>query len=185
MVDLCQDPVTNIKRVARALKKYTENVTVVVLDAPRHHDLITSIQSCGARIKRIAAGEISGAMAVLTGKADLFMGIGLAPDMTLVSAAVRCLGGYMEGRLVMETTEDQELARTFGVGEKGRVFKVEELAATHEISFAATGITQGQFLSGVHFTRNGAVSHSFVARGESRTFRRIETTHFFDHMPVF
>ncbi|MDT8448492.1 MAG: fructose-bisphosphatase class II [bacterium] len=185
VVDLTQPPTTNIKRVARSLKKYTENITVVVLDAPRHHELITQIQSCGARIKRIAAGEISGALSVLTGKADLFMGIGLAPDLGMIAAAIRCLGGYLEGRLIIENDADRALAREFGMEQPERVYKVEDLADSHEVSFAATGITQGQFLNGVHFTRNGAVTHSFVARGESRTFRRIETTHFFDHMPVF
>ena len=184
VVDLEQSITTNIKRIARSLKKYTENVTVCVLDAPRHAEMIAEIQSCGARIKRILAGEISAALAVMTGKSDLFMGIGLAHDMGLIAAAIRCLGGYMEGRLYLENEEERRIAQEFGLLE-GKIYKYEDLARSNQVSFAGTGVTPGQFLEGIQFTQSGAISHSFVVRGESRTFRHIQTTHFFDHMPVF
>jgi len=184
MVDLDQSASTNIRRVARALHKYTENVTVCVLDVPRHANLIREIQQCGARIKRIQAGEISAAMSVLTGKCDLFMGIGLAPDMGLIAAAIRCLGGYLEGQLVAETDKELELSQSYGLS-GNEFYKVDDLVKDNQVSFVGTGVTRGQFLDGVEFTKSGAITHSFVARGESRTFRHIETTHFFDHMPVF
>ena len=184
LVSIDQSPIINIKRVARALGKYTENVTVCVLDVPRHQELIAQILECGARIKRLEAGEISGALAALTGSADLFMGIGLAPDAVMISAAIRCLGGYLEGRLQPTSEMQKEQIKSCKLKE-GAVLRVENLVPTQEVSFAATGITHGEFLGGVRFTRNGAVTHSFVARGESRTFRRMETTHFFDHVPVF
>jgi len=184
LVDLCQSASTNIKRVARALHKYTENVTVCVLDVPRHAELIREIQQCGARIKRIQAGEISAAMSVLSGKSDLFMGIGLAPDMGLIAAAIRCLGGYIEGQLVGEIPEEVQFSQSYGLDPKA-LFRLDDLVKDNQVSFVGTGVTRGQFLDGVEFTKTGAVTHSFVARGESRTFRHIETTHFFDHMPVF
>ncbi len=186
VVDINQTPTANIKRVARILRKYTENVTVCILNRKRHQDLINEVRSCGARIKLIEEGEISGCLAAINGvKADIYMGYGYAPEGTVVAAAIRCLGGYMEGKIYYDTDEMQQEAISHGLTDFEKVFRAEDLISSHKISFAATGVTDGEFLEGVRFTATGAVTHSFVARSETRTFRHLTTNHFFDYNPVF
>ncbi len=186
VVDINQSPSINIKRVARALKKYTESTTVCILEQARHERLIHEVQTCGARIKLISEGEISGCLAALTNrKIDLFMGYGFAPEAVMVAAAIKCLGGYFEGRIFYENERDKDLARSHGIADFEKIYKVEDLIRTDEISFAATGITDGEFLEGIQFTSGGAVTRSFVVRGETHTYRKLETTHFFDHKPIY
>lgn len=186
VVDINQTPTANIKRVARVLRKYTENVTVCILNRERHQDLIDEVRSCGARIKLIEEGEISGCLAAINGvKADIYMGYGYAPEGTVVAAAIRCLGGYMEGKIGYDTDAMQQEAISHGLTDFEKVFRAEDLINSHKISFAATGVTDGEFLEGVRFTATGAVTHSFVARSETRTFRHLTTNHFFDYNPVF
>ena len=186
VVDINQSPSINIKRVARALKKYTESTTVCILEQARHERLIHEVQTCGARIKLISEGEISGCLAALTNrKIDLFMGYGFAPEAVMVAAAIKCLGGYFEGRIFYENERDKDLARSHGIADFEKIYKVEDLIRTDEVSFAATGITDGEFLEGIQFTSGGAVTRSFVVRGETHTYRKLETTHFFDHKPIY
>ncbi len=186
VIDINQPLAVNVKRVARALKKYTENVTVCILNQTRHKHLIKEVQSCGARIKLIEEGEISGCLAAITGeKADLYMGYGYAPEGVLVAAAIRCLGGYFEGKIFYENDRDRTEASNHGITDFDLIFKVEDMIRSRNVAFAATGITDGEFLQGVRFTANGAITSSFVARGETHTYRKLETRHFFDHKPVF
>ena len=186
VIDITQSPTANIKRVARVLRKYTENVTVCILNRKRHRQLIDEVRSCGARIKLIEEGEISGCLAAIQGeKADIYMGYGYAPEGTVVAAAIRCLGGYMEGKIYYDTEEMQQKAALHGITDFEKVFRVEDLIDSHKISMAATGVTDGEFLEGVRFTPTGAVTHSFVARSETRTYRNLTTNHFFDYNPVF
>ncbi len=186
VVDINQSPTINVKRVARVLKKYTENVTVCILNRAHHKRLIHEVRSCGARIKLIEEGEISGCLAAITGeKADIYMGYGYAPEGTVVAAAISCLGGYMEGMISYTDDQDRGLAEKHNISDFNKVFRVEDLIRSRKISLAATGITDGEFLEGVRFTSNGAVTHSFVARSETRTYRTLTTRHFFDHNPVF
>lgn len=186
VVDINQTPTANVKRVARVLRKYTENVTVCILNRKRHQDLINEVRSCGARIKLIEEGEISGCLAAINGeKADVYMGYGYAPEGTVVAAAIRCLGGYMEGKIDYDSDAMRQGARTHGITDFEKVFRAEDLIDSHKISFAATGVTDGEFLEGVRFTATGAVTHSFVARSETRTYRHLTTNHFFDYNPVF
>ena len=186
VVDINQPPTLNIKRVARTLKKYTENVTVCILEQARHQRLISEVKQCGARIRLIAEGEISGCLAALKGeKIDMFMGYGYAPEGVMVAAAIRCLGGYFEGKIYYENDRDRQEARKNGINNYEKIFKAEDLILSKEVAIAATGVTDGEFLEGVHFTKDGAVTHSFVARGETHTYRKLETRHFFDHKPVF
>lgn len=108
VIDINQPPSANVKRVARVLRKYTENVTVCILNRARHHQLIRAVRSCGARIKLIEEGEISGCMAAINGKkADIYMGYGYAPEGTMVAAAISCLGGYMEGKISYDNDADR------------------------------------------------------------------------------
>ncbi len=186
VVDINEAPSVNIKRVARALRKYTENVTVCILNQARHRRLINEVRSCGARIKLIEEGEISGCLAAITGeKADIYMGYGYAPEGVLVAAAISCLGGYFEGKIVYEDAKDRNEASLHGIQDFNKIYRVHDLIRSKEISFAATGITDGEFLEGVRFTPNGAVTYSFIARAETHTYRKLETTHFFDYKPVF
>ncbi len=186
VIDINQSPAVNVKRVARVLKKYTENVTVCILNRERHQQLINEVRSCGARIKLIEEGEISGCLAAIFGeKADIYMGNGFAPEGTMVAAAIGCLGGYFEGKISYNSDADSREAAAHNIFDLEKVFKSEDLIRSRKISFAATGITDGEFLGGVRFTASGAVTSSFVARSETRTFRKMETTHFFDYKPVF
>ena len=186
VIDINQSPAINIKRVARVLRKYTENVTVCILNRERHQGLIDEVRSCGARIKLIEEGEISGCLAAINGeKADIYMGYGYAPEGTVVAAAIRCLGGYMEGKIDYDNDSMRKEATLHGIEDFDKVFRAEDLINSHKISFAATGITDGEFLEGVRFTSTGAITHSFVARSETRTYRHMTTNHFFDYNPVF
>ncbi len=186
VVDIHQPPSINVRRVARALGKYTESVTVCVLDKARHRRIIHEVQNCGARIKLISEGEISGCLAAISDKkVDLFMGYGFTPEGVMIASAIKCLGGYFEGKIVYENDRDKELAEAEGITDFDKVFRTEDLILSNEIAFAATGVTDGEFLDGVVFTSNGAVTNSFVARAESHTYRRLETRHFFDYKPVY
>ena len=186
VIDIHQPPAVNIKRVARALGKYTESITVCILDKARHRRIIHEVQTCGARIKLISEGEISGCLAaIMANKIDIFMGYGFAPEGVMIAAAIKCLGGYFEGKIFYENDQDKELAVVDGVRDFDKVFKTDDLILTNEVSFAATGVTDGEFLEGVNFTSNGAITHSIVARGESHTYRKLETRHFFDFKPIY
>jgi len=186
VIDINQPPIINVKRVARALKKYTENVTVCILNQTRHKQLIHEIRSCGARIKLIDEGEVSGCLSAITGeKADIYIGYGYAPEAVVVAAAISCLGGYFEGKIFYENDRDKQAATRHDITNFEKIFRAQDLIKSKEVAFAATGITDGEFLDGVRFTPNGAITRSFVARGESRTYRTLETRHFFDYKPVF
>lgn len=186
VIDINQPPIINVKRVARTLKKYTENVTVCILNQTRHKQLIHEIRSCGARIKLIDEGEVSGCLSAITGqKADIYIGYGYAPEAVLVAAAISCLGGYFEGKIFYENDRDKQEATRHNITDFDKIYRVQDLIKSKQVAIAATGITDGEFLDGVRFTSNGAITHSFVARGESHTHRTLETRHFFDYKPVF
>jgi len=186
VIDINQPPIINVKRVARALKKYTENVTVCILNQARHKQLIYEVRSCGARIKLIEEGEVSGCLAAITGeKADIYIGYGYAPEGVLVAAAISCLGGYFEGKIFYENDRDKKEAAKHGITDFTKTFRSQDLIKSKEVAIAATGITDGEFLEGVRFTPSGAITNSFVARGETHTYRKLETSHFFDFKPVF
>lgn len=186
VIDINKPPLVNIKRVARALGKYTENVTVCVLKRTEHQQLINEIRGCGARIKLLEEGEISGALAAVIGeKADIYIGYGYAPEGVLMAAAISCLGGYFEGKIFCNNERERDEASIFDIVDFDQIYTIQDLIFSKDVSIAATGITDGEFLEGVRFTPNGAITSSFVARAETYTYRKIETTHFFDYKPVF
>lgn len=186
VIDINQPPIINVKRVARALKKYTENVAVCILNQTRHKQLIKEVRQCGARIKLIEEGELSGCLSAITGeKADIYIGYGYAPEGALVAAAISCLGGYFEGKIFYENDRDREQAEVHGITDFEKIFRAQDLIRSKEVAMAATGVTGGEFLEGVRFTSNGAVTSSFIARAETKTYRKLETRHFFDYKPVF
>ncbi|ACG73447.1 fructose-1,6-bisphosphatase, class II [Anaeromyxobacter sp. K] len=185
-VDLRRTPTENLRRVADALGKYVEDLTVVILDRPRHAKLVREVREAGARIKLIGDGDVAGALNTCfpdTG-VDLLMGVGGAPEGVIAAAALRCVGGDLQGRLVFRNDAERERARGYGVKDLDRVMGAEELAGGN-VMFAATGVTHGDFLKGVRFTGDGARTHSVVMRSRTGTLRYIETEHHFTRSPDY
>ncbi len=177
-IDLRDTPTRNLERIAGALGKPLADVTVVIQERPRHDALIREVRAAGARIKLIAEGDVAGALDTCfpdTG-VDVLMGTGGAPEGVIAAAALRCLGGDMQGRLAFRSDAERERARTMGVPDPDRVFAAEDLARG-DVMVSATGVTHGQFLKGVRFAADGIRSHSVVMRSRSGTLRFIETMH--------
>ena len=177
----------NLVNVARATGKSLDDLTVVILDRPRHQQLIYDVRSCGARIRLISDGDVSPAVACAiegTG-VDIMMGIGGAPEGVLAAAALRCLGGEMQGRLWPENESDIERAKQMGIEDVGKLLTLHDLVSSEDVFFAATGITEGHLLRGVIYNRQGALTHSVVMRGKTGTVRFIEAQHCFDKKPKY
>lgn len=186
-VDLSLSPEQNLHNIADAMKCYVEDLTVVILDRPRHADLIRAVRDAGARIKLIQDGDVSAAIATgfpETG-VDVLLGIGGAPEGVLAAAALQCLGGDMQGRLRPRNDQEVERARKLGLKDMDRIYRIGDLAKSGDVMFAATGVTDGDLLRGVRFFGGGARTHSVVMRYRSGTVRFIEATHRFDRKPVY
>jgi len=185
-IDIKATPTENLRSVAKALKVYVEDLCVVILDRPRHAELIRECREAGARIKLISDGDVAGAIS--TGKAasgvDILMGIGGAPEGVLAAAALKCIGGDIQGILRFRNQEEIERAKAMGITDLNRVYTINDLAAG-EVMFAATGVTFGEYLRGVRFFSGGAYTQSVVMRSKSRTVRVIETTHSFEFKPKY
>ncbi len=185
-VDLRKSPTENLRRVADALGKYVEDLTVVVLDRPRHEKLVREIRETGARIKLIPDGDVAGALNTCfpdTG-VDVLMGVGGAPQGVIGAAAIRCLGGDFQGRLQFRDEEERGRARALGLKDGEKVLSADDLAGGN-VMVAATGVTNGDFLKGVRFTGDGARSQSVVMRSKSGTLRYIEAIHHFTRSPDY
>jgi fructose-1,6-bisphosphatase II len=185
-IDLRKTPTENLRNVAEALNRYVEDLTVIILNRPRHEALVREVRDAGARIKLIGDGDVSAAIATCfeeTGL-DLLMGIGGAPEGVLAAAALRCVGGDMQGRLKPRNEKEIERAKAMGVADVDRVFSLEELAAG-DVMFAATGVTNGDFLQGVRFFAGGAETHSVVMRSKTGTTRWVRSRHRFDQKPNY
>ncbi len=186
-VDLSLSPEQNLQNIADAMKCYVEDLTVVILDRPRHAELIRAVREVGARIKLIQDGDVSAAIATGfpdTG-VDVLMGVGGAPEGVLAAAALQCLGGDMQGRLKPRNDHEVERARRMGIKDIDRIYRIGDLAKSGDVMFAATGVTDGDLLRGVRFFGGGARTHSVVMRSRSGTVRFIEATHRFDRKPVY
>jgi len=182
-IDLDASPKENIQAVAESLGKDVEDVTIVVLERDRHQKLISDIRETGARVQLIMDGDISGAIAPSledTG-VDMLLGIGAAPEGVIASAAVKCLGGEMQGRLVFKNDEQKHRAKAMGVEDMKRKYHHDELAKGNNVIFAATGVVSGILLEGVRFTSTGAITHSIVMRSKSGTARFIKAIHKLSH----
>jgi fructose-1,6-bisphosphatase II len=185
-IDLRRSATENLRRIADALGKYVEDLTVVVLDRPRHEKLVREIRETGARIKLIPDGDVAGALNTCfpdTG-VDVLMGVGGAPEGVISAAAIRCVGGDMQGRLQFRDDEERARARAMGMKDLDKVLTAGELAGGN-VMVAATGVTNGDFLKGVRFTGEGARSQSVVMRSKSGTVRYIETIHRFTRSPDY
>jgi len=185
-IDLRRSPAENLRRIADALGKYVEDLTVVILERPRHERLVAEVRAVGARIKLIGDGDVAGAINTCfpeTG-VDVLMGVGGAPEGVVSAAALRCVGGDMQGRLVFRSEQEKARARAMGLVELERVMTAEEMAGGN-VMVSATGVTNGDFLRGVRFTGDGARSHSVVMRSKTGTIRYIETVHRFSRAPDY
>lgn len=185
-IDINLSAVDNLRRVAAAKKCYVEDLTVVILDRPRHEKMIAEIRKAGARIHLIPDGDVAPAIAAAVegSGVDLLMGIGGAPEGVLAAAALKCMGGDMQGRLVFLNQEERDRAQGMGISDFGRVYTAEEMAKG-DVFFAATGVTNGDLLQGVRYFSGGAETHSIVMRSKSRTVRFITSRHYFDFKPQY
>ena len=169
----------NLERVAKACGKKVKEVTVVVLERPRHEKLIKEVREAGARVRLISDGDVAGAMAPCLPESgiDVLMGIGGAPEGVISTAAVKCFGGFFQGRLAPKNDEHAERARKMGVDPE-KLLEMEDLAKGDDLVFAATGIVEGPILKGVTGTGFGNVTtHSLVMRTKTNTVRFIEAHH--------
>ena len=158
----------------------------MILDRPRHADRIAEVRRAGARIFLITDGDVSAAIATCKRDSgvDVLMGTGGAPEGVNAAAALRCMGGDMQGALAWRNEEEKARGRKMGITDLNRPYKIDELAKGN-VMFCATGVTSGTFLEGVRFFRGGAFTHSVVMRSESGTVRFIEAEHHFDRKPRY
>ena len=186
VVDLDKTPTQNLHALAEAKGCSVEDLMVIILARPRHDALIQEVRKAGARIRLIGDGDVSAAIATTKPETgiDLLLGIGGAPEGVLAAAALRCVGGEFQGRLKPRNNEEIERAMKMGVTDINKKFKIDELAAG-DVMFAATGVTDGDYLQGVHFFSGGATTQSVVMRSKTRTVRVINATHFFEHKPNY
>lgn len=184
-IDLDKSPEENIKAVAKALNKRVEDMTVVILDRPRHADLIQSVRRTGARIRLIGDGDVSAGIAPCWEESgiDLLLGVGGAPEGVITAAALKCLGGDFQGRLKFSAPGSKERAIQMGVKNPDAKFTRDELAQG-SVMFCATGVTDGPLLQGVRtLPGNRAQTHSIVMRSQTGTVRRITAEHNFNTKP--
>jgi fructose-1,6-bisphosphatase II len=178
MVDVSAPPAANIAAVARAKACSPHDVTVVILDRPRHAELIDQVRAAGARIKLITDGDVAGAiMAAREGTGvDLMLGVGGTPEGIIAACALKCLGGVIQGTLAPKDDEERQKALDAG-HDLDRVLTTDELVSSDDVFFAATGITDGELLEGVRYRGASATTHSLVMRSRSGTIRSIKSEH--------
>ncbi len=183
VIDINAPVAYNIRAVARTLNKQVEDVTVVVLDRPRHRDLIRQIREVGARIKLIPHGDVSAGImtSIENPPADLLMGIGGAPEAVLTAAALKCLGGEIQCKVWPRNDEERARIAELGIDPR-QVLTTRDLVRGENVVVAATGITSGEFLRGVEYFGGGARTHSVVMRSRSGTVRYIDATHRWDKL---
>jgi fructose-1,6-bisphosphatase II len=181
-VDITKPPAENVHRIADALRRRPEDITVIILDRPRHEDLIAEVRSTGARIKLISDGDLSAAIscAVSGTGVHAVMGIGGAPEGVITAAALRCLGGEIQARFKYRNDEERARGARMGHGDESRIYRTEDLASGDNLVFAATGVTPGDLLEGVRFFGGGARTHSLVMAYQTKEVRFVDTVHMFD-----
>jgi len=184
-IDLSKSPTENLRKIAEKMHRYVEDLVVIILDRPRHEELIKEVRAAGARIRLIEDGDVAGAIATCFEETgiDVLMGIGGAPEGVIAAAALKSVGGDMQGRLKPRNAGEIERSKKMGISDINRIYTVEELAKG-EVMFAATGVTSGDFLKGVRFFSGGAETHSVVMRSKTGTVRYIQSTHKFDKKPA-
>ena len=177
VISLDEDADKNVIELSKALNKPIEQITVCVLDRPRHDNLIDSLRSIGAKVKLIQDGDIAGVIHTTEKSTgiDMYMGIGGAPEGVLAAAALRCIGGQMQTRLVLEDQEKKDRAARLGVKNVDKIYSLDDMV-TGDALFAATGVTNGSILSGIKID-NGIWTNTIVMRSSSKTVRWIQAHH--------
>ncbi len=183
-VDIRLPPTENLYRIADALGRGVNDITVVILDRPRHAELIAEVRAAGARIKLIPDGDLSAAIscAVSGTGVHAVMGIGGAPEGVLMAAALRCLGGEIQARFRFRNDDERARAKRMGHGDEDRVYCTTDLASGDNVVFAATGVTDGDLLHGVRFFGGGARTHSLLMAYQTKQVRFVDTVHMFDRL---
>lgn len=179
LVDLDAPAAENVAALAEAKGAPVNELTVCVLDRPRHARLVADIRETGAAIRLIGDGDVAGIIHTTSPDEtgiDIYLGIGGAPEGVLAAAALRCIGGQMQGRLVINSDEQRDRAHRMGIEDVDRKYDMGEMARG-DVVFAATGVTDGNFLSGVRFGRNAVTTHTVVMRSSSGTVRWIKAEH--------
>jgi len=174
VVDLDNSVEENVKSLAAAKNKAVEDLTVCVLDRPRHQELIAQLRAAGVRVKLIGDGDVAGVIATTEVKTgiDMYMGSGGAPEGVLAAAALRCIGGQIQGRLLFRNDDERARAKRWGIEDLSRKYSMIEMASG-DVIFAATGVTDGDLLAGVHKVHGKITTESIVMRASSKTVRRI------------
>ncbi|MBI5223096.1 class II fructose-bisphosphatase [Candidatus Micrarchaeota archaeon] len=172
VVSLSKTVEENLEAIHKKTGKPMDQITVVVLDRPRHAEIIKRVQAKGAKIKLIAEGDVFGA--VMTAfehtKTDMLLGIGAAPEGVLAAAALKCAGGYMEGRLKFRNEEEKQRAQKMGIKatDFDKIYTIDELVSSNEVVFVATGVTEGELLKGITTTTNGHMAESMIFDTKSK-----------------
>jgi fructose-1,6-bisphosphatase II len=186
VIDVSASPEENVRLVAKAKGVRPDDITVVVLDRDRHRDLIARVREVGARVFLITDGDVAAAIAAARPRSgiDILMGIGGTPEGVIAAAALKCLGGGIQGRLYPRNDEERQKLADAGY-EVEKVLTTDDLVAGQDVFFAATGITDGSLLHGVRYETDGAVTHSLVMRSRSGTVRYIDAEHKFEKLERF
>jgi fructose-1,6-bisphosphatase II len=177
-IDLTASVKANLKWVAKALRKDVADVTAVILDRPRHTQIIKECREAGARIRLIPDGDVAGAIMTAWPEsgADILFGIGGTPEGVIAACALKCLGGVIQGRLTARDEAERQKAVDMGY-DLDKVLSLDDLVSGDDVFFSATGITDGELLRGVRFRGDGANTQSLVMRSKSGTIRKIDATH--------
>lgn len=183
MIDINSPVKMNIRRVARALNQEPNDITVMILDRPRHADLIAEVRATGARILLIQDGDVAGSIAACMDDSgvDILMGIGGSPEAVISAAALKCMGGEMQCKLWPRNEHERDAAIAAGL-DLEQVLTIDDLIKCDNVFFAATGITTGAMLNGVRYFGGGAITHSLVMRSRSGTIRKIRSKHQLDKL---
>ena len=177
----------NLQAVACALERDVKDLTAIILDRPRHAKIIADIRAAGARVKLISDGDVAAAIATAIDNTgvDILFGSGGAPEGVIAAAALKCLGGEIQGRLMPEDEEDLDRIRAMGQEDPEKLLLLDDLVNGDDVFFAATGITDGDMLNGVRYRGRTAETYSLVMRGITGTIRSIRATHIIDRKPGF
>jgi len=183
-----KDPArTTVEKAALALGKPLSDLTVMMLDRPRHEAIVRELRDAGVRIKFLSDGDVAGAMAPCFPETgiDLYIGSGGAPEGVLAAAAIKCLGGELQGRLMIEDDAQYQRCVSMGLDDPRRILGMNDMVGDGDVIFAATGVTPGEFLGGVRYFEGGrAETHSMVMRGRTQTIRFIRSLHMLKNKPL-
>ncbi|MCY9668615.1 class II fructose-bisphosphatase [Paenibacillus alginolyticus] len=176
-----------LAKAAEVLNKQVSDLTVMILDRVRHESLVKTLRNVGVRIKFLSDGDVAGAMAPAFPEAgiDLYVGSGGAPEGVLAAAALKCLGGELQGRLMPADSSEYDRCIEMGIEDPNKILTMDDMVGTEDVIFAATGVTPGEFLEGVRYLPDQrAETHSIVMRAKTKTIRNIRTLHYLPNKPL-